>query len=124
MRTSKPLDKERTNMLYQLYDACAIWSKLTNAGVRMARACVQPVAGAGFAFLAIADACLEAADRTTRTYPTRSLDPPVREEVFLSKPFCTLLRFPEANRNAPRILLFPPMSGHGATLLRGNVSAL
>src|SRR3546814_894311 len=81
MRMSKPLDKERTKMLYQLYDACAIWSELTNAGVRMARACVQPVAGAGFASFAIADACLEAADRTTRTYPKRSFDLPGREEV-------------------------------------------
>src|SRR3546814_3337918 len=111
MRTSKPLDKERTKMLYQLYDACAIWSELTNAGVRMARACMQPVAGAGFASFAIADACLEAGDRTTRTYPKPSFDLPVWEEVFLSKPFCKAPRFSAANRNASPLLPFAALSG-------------
>src|SRR3546814_12871476 len=109
MRTSKPLDKERTKMLYQLYDACAIWSELTNAGVRMARACVQPVAGAGFASFAIADASLWAADPAPRTYPNRSFGPPGRGEGFLSQPVCTLPRFTDASWPAPPPLLFSPI---------------
>ena len=53
----------------------------------------------------------------------------VTEEVVFESPFCRVIRF---NRNLacarhtgdPRILLFAPMSGHYATLLRGTVEAL
>jgi poly(3-hydroxybutyrate) depolymerase len=56
---------------------------------------------------------------------------PVTEEVALAKPFCNLLHFkrelpPElaAHTQDPTILLFAPLSGHHATLLRDTVRAL
>jgi len=59
------------------------------------------------------------------------VDVPVVEKVVLEKPFCRLVRFeralPEAVRAHeadPRILMFAPLSGHHATLLRDTVRTL
>jgi len=56
---------------------------------------------------------------------------PVTEEVVLAKPFCRLLHFarqlpPQCAAHAadPTILLFAPLSGHHATLLRDTVRTL
>ena len=47
----------------------------------------------------------------------------VRETVVLEKPFCALRRFHRAGlpKDAPKLLIVAPMSGHYATLLRGTV---
>jgi poly(3-hydroxybutyrate) depolymerase len=50
---------------------------------------------------------------------------PVREEVVLERPFCRLLRFHRKGVGAaPRVLVFAPLSGHYATLLRDTVRTL
>jgi poly(3-hydroxybutyrate) depolymerase len=56
---------------------------------------------------------------------------PVTEHVELALPFCKLLRFDRelparlaARRNDPKVLIFAPLSGHHATLLRDTVKTL
>jgi poly(3-hydroxybutyrate) depolymerase len=50
---------------------------------------------------------------------------PVREEVVMTKPFGTLLRFVKEGAPAqPKVLLVAPMSGHFATLLRATVQTM
>jgi poly(3-hydroxybutyrate) depolymerase len=49
---------------------------------------------------------------------------PVSIEVSLSKPFCNVLHFRKDCANpGPRLLMFAPLSGHYATLLRDTVRA-
>jgi poly(3-hydroxybutyrate) depolymerase len=50
----------------------------------------------------------------------------VHENVVLEKPFASLRHFRRAGlpRNAPRLLIVAPMSGHYATLLRGTVARM
>ncbi len=49
----------------------------------------------------------------------------VREAVVLDKPFCRLLHFvKEGAPRQPRVLVFAPLSGHFATLLRDTVRTL
>jgi len=49
----------------------------------------------------------------------------VREVFELDKPFCRLLRFvKEGAPVAPRVIVFAPLSGHHATLLRDTVRTL
>src|SRR5690606_32088765 len=50
----------------------------------------------------------------------------VSEKVVLEKPFCALRRFRRTGlpKDAPKILVVAPMSGHYATLLRGTVERL
>jgi poly(3-hydroxybutyrate) depolymerase len=50
----------------------------------------------------------------------------VREEVVLEKPFGSLRHFRRAGlpKDAPRLLIVAPMSGHHATLLRGTVARM
>ena len=50
---------------------------------------------------------------------------PVRETYELDKPFCRLLHFVKVGApGQPRVLVFAPLSGHHATLLRDTVRAL
>ncbi len=68
------------------------------------------------------------ADRLTRAYrkPPFAI-PGHSEQVVMRRPFVNLLHFKsDAPRtdNPPRVLLFAPMSGHHATLLRDTVAAL
>ena len=51
---------------------------------------------------------------------------PVAEEVVLEKPFGALRRFKREglDKDAPRLLIVAPMSGHYATLLRGTVARM
>ena len=49
-------------------------------------------------------------------------DVPVTIEAVLKKPFCVLRHFKKAtSRPGPRLLMFAPLSGHHATLLRDTV---
>jgi poly(3-hydroxybutyrate) depolymerase len=51
---------------------------------------------------------------------------PVTESIMLHRPFGNLLRFahPGLPKNAPKLLIVAPMSGHYATLLRGTVARM
>jgi poly(3-hydroxybutyrate) depolymerase len=51
---------------------------------------------------------------------------PVTESIVLHRPFGNLLRFahPGLPKNAPKLLIVAPMSGHYATLLRGTVARM
>ncbi|MEQ1641660.1 MAG: polyhydroxyalkanoate depolymerase, partial [Novosphingobium sp.] len=51
---------------------------------------------------------------------------PVTEAIVLHKPFGNLLHFshPGLAKDAPRLLIVAPMSGHFATLLRGTVERM
>jgi poly(3-hydroxybutyrate) depolymerase len=51
---------------------------------------------------------------------------PVTEAIVLHRPFGNLLRFTHTGlpKNAPRLLIVAPMSGHFATLLRGTVERM
>jgi poly(3-hydroxybutyrate) depolymerase len=53
-------------------------------------------------------------------------DATVTEEVLLEKPFCNLLHFKKsrAAKNEPTALIFAPLSGHFATLLRDTVRTM
>ena len=51
---------------------------------------------------------------------------PVTEAIVMHRPFGNLLRFTHAGlpKDAPRLLIVAPMSGHFATLLRGTVARM
>lgn len=59
-----------------------------------------------------------------------NVEVPVSERVIIDKPFCRLIRFERtlpaelADRDDPIMLVFAPLSGHHATLLRDTVRAL
>ena len=71
-------------------------------------------------------------DKPTWDLPTTTVDGKevaVNIEVDVDKPFCKLTHFKRdipASRNAkdPRVLVFAPLSGHHATLLRDTVRML
>lgn len=84
-------------------------------------------------------AVCEVFERTTRRYDkpvfgietTRvgDVDVAVTENVVWQKPFCRMIHFRrdaenDAALDLPKVLLFAPMSGHYATLLRGTVETL
>ncbi len=86
-----------------------------------------------------AAAAAELLERTTRRYnkPTfgitrtmvKGVQASVTEETVWRRPFCNLIRFrkhfPDDTAPAqPRLLIFAPLSGHFATLLRGTVEAM
>ena len=50
----------------------------------------------------------------------------IHEDVLLDKPFCRLLHFRKSRaiRNEPKVLIFAPLSGHFATLLRDTVRTM
>lgn len=50
----------------------------------------------------------------------------VEEEILLDKPFCQLLHFRKsrAGKHEPKVLIFAPLSGHYATLLRDTVRTM
>jgi poly(3-hydroxybutyrate) depolymerase len=80
---------------------------------------------------------LEVFERSTRRYAKpdfgiettdlKSGTVAVEENVVWSKPFCDLIHFnrelPAKHKKQPKILIVAPMSGHYATLLRGNIVA-
>ncbi|NVD45175.1 polyhydroxyalkanoate depolymerase [Qipengyuania atrilutea] len=55
-----------------------------------------------------------------------SKEQPITESIVLTRDFGDLLRFthPGLPKDAPRVLIVAPMSGHYATLLRGTVARL
>jgi len=66
-------------------------------------------------------------ERLTRSFSKQGFDLDARMETILSKPFADLVRFVPAgaeNVARPPVLLFAPMSGHYATLLKKTVTGL
>lgn len=114
-------------MLYELHDLTrqALFAPLNWAG-RLGQAALQPVAHRTplHPHAKVWAAGLELLERATRTYPKQPFGLGVEEETVWSHPFCNLLRFRATRPDAPRVLLFAPMSGHHATLLRGTVESL
>ncbi|MGQ9368347.1 polyhydroxyalkanoate depolymerase [Azospirillum sp. ST 5-10] len=118
-------------MLYELHDLTrqALFAPMNWAG-QLGQTMLQPVRhlpphlaplgeaarlyAAGFGLL----------ERVTRTYDKPAFGLAVAEEVVWRRPFCNLLRFPAERPDAPRVLIFAPLSGHHATLLRGTVESL
>jgi poly(3-hydroxybutyrate) depolymerase len=49
----------------------------------------------------------------------------VEEEVVIKKPFCDIVHFKRdcAGRNDPKLLIFAPMAGHYASLLKGTIKS-
>ena len=45
-------------------------------------------------------------------------------EIVQQKPFCNLVHFKSKKKNAPKVLVVAPLSGHYATLLRDTVRTL
>ena len=121
-------------MMYQAYQAQAdlMWPLRT-----LAKLSVPMLQDPGFGFAAqsstrqIAAACkvLELAEVTHRRPPwaidavlVKGERVPVVEEVVLTTPFATLLRFRKPGvPPQPKVLVVAPMSGHFATLLRDTV---
>jgi poly(3-hydroxybutyrate) depolymerase len=124
-------------MMYQAYQAQSdlMWPLRTLA--KLSVPMLQDPSFANFGFGAqtssrqVAAACkvLELAEVTHKRPPWR-IDSvlskgeavPVTEEVVLTTPFATLLRFRKPGAAAqPKVLVVAPMSGHFATLLRDTV---
>jgi poly(3-hydroxybutyrate) depolymerase len=124
-------------MMYQAYQAQSdlMWPLRT-----MAKLSVPMLQDPGFAFsgqpstrqMAAACKLLELAEVTHKRPPWRidsvidkgeTVD--VHEEVILTTPFATLLRFRKPTSAAqPKVLVVAPMSGHFATLLRDTVRTI
>jgi len=121
-------------MLYQTYQAHSDLAWPLRTAARMSAPMLRNPALGSLALAAtrkVAAACdlLELSQVTHRRPPWR-IDQvmvggeavPVSEEVVLSAPFGTLLRFRKANTSAqPKVLVVAPMSGHFATLLRDTL---
>lgn len=86
-----------------------------------------------------AAAAAELLERTTRRYnkpsfgiahtSVKGVPATVTEETVWHRPFCNLIRFRKHLQDGstppePRLLIFSPLSGHFATLLRGTVEAM
>jgi poly(3-hydroxybutyrate) depolymerase len=121
------------------YSAQDISSKTLRAQFNAASACSKAAAAiwkasAPFSFAPrmneemanTLDAAASLYDRLGKEYPKQPFDVGAAEAVVLEKPFCSLRRFraPGAPANQPKVLLFAPMSGHYATLLRDTVKSL
>jgi poly(3-hydroxybutyrate) depolymerase len=124
-------------MLYQMYQTHTdlSWPLRTSA-----RLSAPMLGGSGLSTLAasaarkLGAACkvLELSEVTHKRPPwritqvlVRGQAVPVTEEVALSAPFGTLLRFRQSGAPAqPKVLVVAPMSGHFATLLRDTVSTM
>lgn len=118
-------------MLYEIHDLTrqALFAPMNWAG-RLGQMALQPMQRTPLPLAPLHGAAqmwaagLGLLERATRTYPKQPFGLDVEEEVVWSRPFCNLLRFKAARPGAPRVLLFAPMSGHHATLLRGTVESL
>ena len=124
-------------MLYQLYDwqraALQPWRALAQAGNELYGHPDSPLSYLpGSRNVA---AAFDLMTRLTQTYERPSFGIAtieiagkayaVREVFEVDKPFCRLLHFEKPNGPAqPRVIVFAPLSGHHATLLRETVRAL
>ena len=125
-------------MLYTVYELNRSWlnaaSTWASVGAEMLNNPALPFGyGAGGSVMASA---LEVFAHASATYGKPAFDIetvtvdgttfPVTEAIVMHKPFGNLLRFthPGLPKDAPRLLIVAPMSGHFATLLRGTVARM
>ena len=130
-------------MLYQLREMQRSWLQpMSLSAEAVSRLYANPYNPLSFApFAKTVSAGLELMHRLGKDYAKPGFDltsttiegheVPVVERVVLTKPFCQLRKFervlPAALANRPQdpaILLFAPLSGHYATLLRDTVRAM
>ena len=124
-------------MLYQIYDwqraAMEPWRYMARLGTEMYGNPASPLSG--WPGSRNAAAAFNLMNRLTQPYarPPFGIDSvvvgarthEVREEREVEKPFCNLLHFVKTGApRQPRVLVFAPLSGHFATLLRETVRAL
>lgn len=118
-------------MLYELHDLTrhALFAPMNWAG-RLGQTMLEPVRHMPAPFTPWSEAArLYSAgfgmlERVTRAYAKPEFGVGVEEQLVWQKPFCNLLHFPAETPDAPRVLIFAPLSGHHATLLRGTVESL
>ncbi|MBK6659105.1 MAG: polyhydroxyalkanoate depolymerase [Proteobacteria bacterium] len=130
-------------MLYHLYEWTHAAVKPWRAAASMGRVMLNnPANPLSYTYQAkAASAALEVFDGLTRKYAKPEFgirevschggQIGISEEIVARLPFCHLLHFkrdtsqlPERYREAPKVLVVAPVSGHYATLLRGTVRAL
>ncbi len=129
-------------MLYNLYEmnhaALVPWRAAADMGLNFWQNPVNPWSSTSTA--RAVSASLELFERATRRFAKPSFElretnvggvtVGLSEEIFLHKPFVSLVHFskmwPEKikAKSQPKLLVVAPMSGHYATLLRGTVEAL
>jgi len=129
-------------MLYTLRELqCSLLAPLSEAAKAAAAMYAAPGPFAHLPFARTMAATFELCHRLTRRYPPPTfginhvtvdgVEVPVQERVVVERPFCRLVRFerlmPEGLRDRapdPVVLVFAPLSGHFATLLRDTVRRL
>jgi len=124
-------------MLYQLYDwqrtALEPWRLLARAGNEIYGHPDSPLSylpgsrnvAAAFDLMTRLTQRYERPDFGIESVASGGSEYAVREVVELEKPFCRLLHFEKVGApQLPRVLLFAPLSGHFATLLRDTVRTM
>ena len=125
-------------MLYTAYElqrswmnAASTWASvgaqmLSNPASPFARTGLAPVMASALDVFAHANAPYGKPSFDLETVMVNGQTHPVTEAIVLHRPFGNLLRFSHAGlpKDAPRLLIVAPMSGHFATLLRGTVARM
>lgn len=126
-------------MLYAVHEAQRLLLRPLVSAARLSQRAVDVAAPLGpWPFPQLTSASLALFDRVARRYdkPTFGIDAvrvgeievPVRERVVLRRPFCDLVAFerdlPAGAPRGPGVLVFAPLSGHHATLLRETVRTM
>jgi poly(3-hydroxybutyrate) depolymerase len=125
-------------MLYEWYNNHREWMKPLSSFYHWGNLCWDHPASV-FAYSPYSKQVAAACDlfyRLTREYKKPSFnlthtlidgkEVPIEEEQILTLPFCHLLHFkkPSLEQSQPCVILFAPLSGHYATLLRDTVRSL
>ena len=125
-------------MLYHAYELQRAWLSsasawasissevLSNPALPMGYSGLGPMAASALEVFAHATAPRGKPEFGIHTVKVNGKSHPVMEAAVVRKPFGDLLRFSHAGlaKNAPRLLIVAPMSGHFATLLRGTVARM
>lgn len=99
---------------------------LSNPALPMGYMGLGPMAASALEVFAHATAPRGKPEFGIETVTVRGKTHPVVEAIVINKPFGDLRRFTHAGlaKDAPRLLIVAPMSGHYATLLRGTVARM
>ena len=133
----KPRSRTMLNALHDLGHASALPTNVASAAAAgLLRSPAMALVPGLQPFTSVAAAAAEMIERATRRYrkPEWGLHhadvggsiAAVRPRTVMSLPFCDLVRVERSlgGEDDPRVLVFAPLSGHWATLLRGTVEAL
>ena len=132
-----PLTRGRP-LLYNLYEmqrslmtGASAWASiasemLTNPALPTGYSGMAPIAASALEVFAHAAAPRGKPAFDIETVTSGGTVYPVVESIVLHRAFGNLLRFTRADlpKDAPRLLIVAPMSGHFATLLRGTVARM